>query len=355
MHPETDRANGVDLAPRPLERAVELEGLPSTEWTVTETALYAPHRNGSNGAGRIKTTSSAVSTRDHRSPEARYQEASEVLRKAIQQAEYLRREAQATHNAIVDRAHAEAEEIVDRATTEAAEILNRARAQSEPATATVALDGEADSTDVGLGLDSGIETDGAVSLLTAREISTREFPQVRRGIDPASVRKWLEVVELSYAILEEELDRARAEWERALETLARTRAYLVAADETNNGDGASRLTAELERARAQWERSVEILSRVRATPSRSGFQAVLVNASQFEASLRYVRRGYCPTQVGRLVGSLVTQLGRLQTQVDVLRAENEQLRDRILWQVADPSRFTRPSGRRTVTLRPSAE
>lgn len=332
----------TDIATLPYESLSGLDGLLDSEWTTTQAPLYALSGNGPRVANGTTTSTSAAKTPgpsgSPKSAEVRYQEASAVLRKAIRQSESLRTDAEAAHNVIVDRARSEADAILERARSEAQEILDRAKteARTTPAPTVARDDAEALAVELAPERD-GAQASGKVTLVRSGEISTREFPRARGGVDPASVRKWLEVVELSYAILEEELDLARAEWERALETLSRTRTYLIYSG-PRFGDGVdlSPLDVEVERAREQWERSVQLLSRVRTTPSRSTFQALLVNASQFEGTLRRRWRGYCPTQVARLIDSLATQLSRVQAQVDVLRAENEQLRDRILWQVADP-------------------
>ena len=65
--------------------------------------------------------------------------------------------------------------------------------------------------------------DPNVRLLRASEIGSREFPVERLGFERESVSRWLKVVEASYFSLEEELHRARREWERVLDLLATTR------------------------------------------------------------------------------------------------------------------------------------
>ena len=187
----------------------------------------------------------------------------------------------------------------------------------------------------------GSDTDGSrrfsedAAVLSATEIGGRDFPRVRHGFDPESVRKWLKVVELSHAILEEELDRARAEWERALEVLAVTRIYLAQVP-SQNGCSAQ-VDLELDRARQQWERSVDRLAIARSERSDSSVRALLVRTAQLETQLGRRPMGYSASQVRSLLDSAAAQLARLENQVGRLRGENEELRARMLQQVASPA------------------
>lgn len=179
--------------------------------------------------------------------------------------------------------------------------------------------------------------DGAtVTLLRASEVGGREFPEVRRGYDRESVRKWLSLVELSYGALEEELDRARGEWDRAIEVLSVTRLLLSRFGTTDEHSLEGPFQKEFDRARAEWARSLETLGTARQSGSERDFRSVLVGTAQLEAKLGRRLFGYSTSQVGRLLDSLLSQLARLEHEIAVLRTENDEMRARLLRQVSHP-------------------
>lgn len=108
------------------------------------------------------------------------------------------------------------------------------------------------------------------------EISTREFPRARRGLDQAAVLAWLRTVERAYGALHEECERLRAE-------KARVAASLQSARDT----------------RASTE----------------------VRATLTAASLRPSRRGYDREQVEALLSAAADEIARLETRNAVLEAE----------------------------------
>lgn len=180
-----------------------------------------------------------------------------------------------------------------------------------------------------------------VKLLRASDVGSRDFPQARHGFDPESVRKWLKLVETSYSRLEEELDRARREWERALEILEATSAGL----DSMGWDGRplrANLEQQLEAARGAWERSMATLSPENRYAGNYDLASLLVRASQLEARLGKRPYGYSPSQVQLLLQALTTELARLDNQVGVLRADNDELMRRLLAQT------TRPASQLTV-------
>lgn len=125
-------------------------------------------------------------------------------------------EAQEVKAAIIDVGRKEAQRLLSEAEREKQAILEKARDDAVPSHAELAADPGA--------VPGGYPR---ATLLRAGEIASREFPVTRRGFDPDSVRRWLELVEASYSTLEEELHRARREWERVLEILEVTRSWVA--------------------------------------------------------------------------------------------------------------------------------
>lgn len=184
------------------------------------------------------------------------------------------------------------------------------------------------------GVAPGDEPQGA--LLRASDVGSREFPMARRGFDPESVRTWLKVVQTSYSILEEERHQARREFQRALEILEAARIFLGSAEAWGGHSLQAALDQQLQPVRAAWQRSVEALTRTAPYGTEYDLPSLLVRASQLEGRLGKRLFGYSSWQVHRLLEELTTELARLNNQLGALRAENEELRARLLAQVSTP-------------------
>lgn len=243
---------------------------------------------------------------------------------AVRLREEAVREAEEVKATIVDLARKEAERIRSEAEQEKLTILE----QAEDEAVRLHLEAAAHAGTVPSG-------DHEVKLLRATEVGSREFPEVRRGFDPQSVTKWLKVVQTSYSILEEELHRARREWERTMEVLETMRVRLgtVAGGHSMQ----ALLEQHLEPARAAWADSVEALAARHPHLNDYDLPSLLVRAAQLETRLEKRLYGYSSSQVQHLLETLTTELARLENQVGVLRAENDELRGRLLAHVATPA------------------
>ena len=93
----------------------------------------------------------------------------------------------------------------------------------------------------------------------------------------------------------------------------------------------------LEPARAAWADSVETLAARSPYLNDHDLPSLLVRAAQLETRLEKRLYGYCSSQVQHLLETLTTELARLENQVGVLRTENDELRGRLLAQVAKPA------------------
>jgi phytoene dehydrogenase-like protein len=160
------------------------------------------------------------------------------------------------------------------------------------------------------------------------EISLREFPRSLRGVDAEAVSKWLALVEQSYALVEDELDRRRRELDDVLTSLGDMRRHLTRA---SAGDG-ERAEEDLGRARESWRRAVEITSST-VPATRLGFDTLVVRTSLMETPLRRRLMGYSREQVRRLLEASAAQLARLENQLHLMHAENERLRSLFLEQL----------------------
>ncbi len=145
---------------------------------------------------------------------------------ARQLREDAQREAESLRASLLDEARREAEGIRAEAEQEKRSLLHEAEEEA------VRLHVEAAAQ-----ISTPEHRDGDVKLLRAGEICGRDFPLARRGFDRASVQKWLDLVATSYALLEDELHRARRAWERALDLLETTRIPLGSVDALDGSPG----------------------------------------------------------------------------------------------------------------------
>jgi cell division septum initiation protein DivIVA len=162
------------------------------------------------------------------------------------------------------------------------------------------------------------------------EISLREFPRSLRGFDADAVSKWLALVEQSYALVEDELERRSRELDDMLQALSEVKRHLGRA---SAGDG-ERVEDEMGRARASWNRAVEIAT-TSVPATRLGFDTLVVRTSLLETPLRRQLAGYSRDQVRRLLEASAAQLARLENQLHLTHAENERLRSLFLEQLTE--------------------
>ena len=147
-----------------------------------------------------------------------------------------------------------------------------------------------------------------VKLLRANEIGSRDFPEARRGFDAPSVRKWLEVIQTSYMVLEQELHRARREWRRALDILEANRVSL-------HPDGVDQpclhmvLDEQLRPARAEWAESENVISATKPHSDDDDLVSLLARASHLQSRLDKRLYGYSCSQVGGLLDTLTIGAG----------------------------------------------
>jgi hypothetical protein len=156
------------------------------------------------------------------------------------------------------------------------------------------------------------------------EISLREFPRALHGFDPEAVSKWLALVELSFTLVEDELERRRHDLDGLLAGLGEVRRQL-----------AGRSDDSIRRAKATWNRMLEDAAEsVPAT--RLGFDTLLIRTALLEAPLRRSFAGYSRDQVRRLLETSAAQLARLENQLHLAHAENEHLMSLLLQEMAEP-------------------
>jgi vacuolar-type H+-ATPase subunit H len=170
-----------------------------------------------------------------------------------------------------------------------------------------------------------------VTAIHSAEIGAYEFPPAFRGYERAAVRRWLGLVELSHALLEQELDRARTEWGRALEALR------VATHES----GRARAAGELERSAAALDRTTGVLP-AGTVGAAAVFEGLGVRAQLLGSSLSHSVLGYDRGDVNRLLESAAAHIARLEAQLDLLRADNARLRARLLADATDRGPATPP-------------
>ena len=285
-------------------------------------------------------------------------EADRLRARAIHEAERIKtaiadhaREAAA---ADASRLHADAvrdaEETRARIVAQAREEAEGIRAAAEQEKAAVLAEAEDQALELHLqAATQERDPDGEVKLLQASDVGAREFPEARRGFDREAVRKWLTLVEASYSTLEDELKRARREWERALESLEVTRIYLGSARGWDSRTLQARLEEQLEAARAAWEQSMAVLSVSNQYHPDYDLPSLLVRSAQLENRLGKRLYGYSAAQVQSLLDQLTTELARLENQVGVLRTENDDLRKRLFAEVTKP----RPERLTVLELRPA--
>lgn len=161
------------------------------------------------------------------------------------------------------------------------------------------------------------------------EISARDFPRALRGFDPQAVSKWLALVEQSYALVEDELERRRIDADDVVQALTEVRRRLARAGTIDAGRD-----DELDGAKAAWNRAVEVAG-ASLGGTRLGFDTLVVRTALLETPLRRRLLGYSRDQVRRLLEASAAQLARLENQLHLTHAENERIRSLLLEQLAE--------------------
>jgi len=238
-------------------------------------------------------------------------EAARITAEAQAEAEQLRAEAEADARALRAKAESDRAHIVEEARVQAYFEANQIREEGARQARSVML-----------------RVPPTTTPIHSSEISLREFPRSFRGVDAEAVSKWLELVEQSYTLVEDELERRRRDLDDLLTALGEMRRHLGRA---NALDG-ERIEEEMGRARDSWNRAVEIATS--SVPStRLGFDTLVVRTALMETPLRRQVLGYSRDQVRRLLEASAAQLARLENQLHLTHAENERLRALFLEQL----------------------
>jgi cell division septum initiation protein DivIVA len=238
-------------------------------------------------------------------------EAARITDSALAHAEQLRAEAEADAQAIRDKALQEGARIVEDARVQAYFEASHIREEgARQARATM------------------LRVPPTTAPIHSSEISLREFPRSVRGVDPEAVSKWLALVEQSYALVEDELERRRRDLDDLLAALGDMRRHLGRA----HASGGEEVDDAMGRARDAWNRAVEVACA--SVPStRLGFDTLVVRTALMETPLRRQLLGYSRDQVRRLLEASTAQLARLENQLHLTHAENERLRSVFLEQL----------------------
>jgi cell division septum initiation protein DivIVA len=262
-------------------------------------------------------------------------DALEIRNKARDAAQAVERAAQAQARQIIDAAEADALRVREQSLREArAAAVADAEAEAARIVAEARTQAHFEASHI---RDEGARQARAVMLrvppttapIHSSEISLREFPRSLRGLDAEAVSKWLALVEQSYALVEDELERRRRDLDAMLNALGDLRRRLGRTGESGH------LDEDMNHARASWNRAVEIASG--SVPStRLGFDTLVVRTALMETPLRRQLLGFSREQVRRLLEASAAQLARLENQLHLTHAENERLRALFLEQLATP-------------------
>ncbi|HUR78974.1 MAG TPA: hypothetical protein VMZ22_13585 [Acidimicrobiales bacterium] len=254
-------------------------------------------------------------------------ESARVIADAVAEAERTTAAASADARQIREHAELEAQTARETADLDRLRIVEEARAQAYFEAVHIREEGARQARSVMLRVPP------TTTPIHSSEITLREFPHALRGYDPEAVSKWLYLVEQSYALVEDELERRRRDLDDVMAALGDMRRHLVrAAGHTDM----ERADEEIGRARTSWNRALETAtSSIPAT--RLGFDTLVVRTALMETPLRRRALGYARDQVRRLLETSAAQLARLENQLHLTNAENERLRTLFLEQITEPS------------------
>jgi cell division septum initiation protein DivIVA len=164
------------------------------------------------------------------------------------------------------------------------------------------------------------------------EITLREFPRSARGFDRQAVSKWLALVEQSFTLVEDELERRRQDRDGLIAGLGEMRRHLARASFPG---ATNRMADDLEQARAAWNRVLSVAAST-VPSSRLAFDTLMVRTALMETPLRRKLAGYDRDQVRRLLETSAAQLARLENQLHLAHTENERLLSLLLEQFGEP-------------------
>jgi cell division septum initiation protein DivIVA len=223
-------------------------------------------------------------------------------------------------------ANARARDIVAEAELDGVHIIEQARAQAYFETTRIH---EEDRKPVRTPM---LRVPATTTPIHSSEIALREFPRALHGFDREAVSKWLALVEESFTLLEDELERRRHDIEGLVTGLAEMRRHLARASVAG---AAARVDEGMMRARVSWN---QVVATAAATvPSnRLAFDTLLVRTALMETPLRRKFSGYDKAQVRSLLETSAAQLARLENQLHLAHAENDRLVSLFLEQIAQP-------------------
>jgi cell division septum initiation protein DivIVA len=239
--------------------------------------------------------------------------------------ERTRAAAEADGRRLRDEAELDAQRIRELAELDRTRIVEEARAQAYYEANHIREDGARQARRVMLRVAP------TTTPIHSSEISSRDFPRAMRGFDPAAVSKWLTLVEQSYSLVEDELERRRMAADDVMEALGEMRSRLASAASAAD---AAQAGHELLAAKSAWSRAVDVAN-TGLGGTRLGFDTLAVRTALMETPLRRRVLGYSRDQVRNLLEVSAAQLARLENQLHLTHAENERLRSLFLEQIAD--------------------
>jgi cell division septum initiation protein DivIVA len=246
------------------------------------------------------------------------------LAEAEDAATLLRENAETDARRVRDEAELEAQRARETAELDRVHVLEEARAQAYYEATRIREEGARQAR------QSVLRVPSTITPIHSAEVTAREFPRAWRGLDAQTVSKWLVLVEQSYTLLEDELDRRRAELDELFDAFGQIRRRLTRAANLPEAGAED----ELERARAAWSRALEVAG-ASVTGSRLGFDTLVVRTALLDTPLRRRLLGYSRDQVRRLLESSASQMARLENQLHLVHAENERLRSVFIEQLVE--------------------
>ena len=243
---------------------------------------------------------------------------------AEEAAAQIRDAAEMDRRRLREEAEVEAHRVRETAELDRVHVLEEARAQAYYEATRIRDEGARQAR------QSVLRVPSTITPIHSAEVTAREFPRAWRGLDAQTVSKWLVLVEQSYTLLEDELDRRRAELDELFDAFGQIRRRLTRAASLPEGAAED----ELEKARAAWNRALEVAGGS-VSGSRLGFDTLVVRTALLDTPLRRRLFGYSRDQVRRLLETSASQMARLENQLHLIHAENERLRSVFIEQLVE--------------------
>ena len=294
---------------------------------VLEQAEYTARQARDDGAATARRLREEAEAERHRIlHESRSLAESEMNRQAAlsqADADRIRAAAAADARRIREEAELEAERVREVAELDRTRIVEEARAQAYFEANHIREEGARQAR------RTMLRVTPTTTPIHSSEIASRDFPRALRGFDPQAVSKWLALVEQSYSMIEDELERRRIDADDVVEALGEVRRRLARAGTLDPVQA----RGELDGAKTAWNRAVEIAG-TGVGSTRLGFDTLVVRTALLETPLRKRLLGYSRDQVRRLLETSAAQLARLENQLHLTHAENERIRGLFLEQLA---------------------